>query len=106
MGLDCLVYPVEWACVHGKLFCFKWFSTYTPHSHCILLFADDRFDPFGPPGGPTEPGRGRGRFSGRGFGRGGAGRGGRGGGRMPPPPGGFADPNPDHLTPPGGDYFS
>jgi hypothetical protein len=78
-------------------------------SSCIisLIFCSlfgDRFDPFGPPGGPTEPGRG-GRFSGRGVGRGG-GRGGRGGGRMPPPPGGWGNPNPDHLAPPGGDYFS
>jgi hypothetical protein len=59
-----------------------------------------RFDPFGPPGGPTEPGRGlrsgRGR-GGRGVGRG---RGGRA------PPGGFGFPNPDHMQPPGGDYFS
>jgi len=64
-----------------------------------------RFDPFGPPGGPTEPGRGRGPFPGRGsrLGRG-RGRGGRGGSM--PPPGGFGFPNPDHMTPPGGDYFS
>ncbi|KAL7550630.1 hypothetical protein ACHAWF_013849 [Thalassiosira exigua] len=64
-----------------------------------------RFDPYGPPGGPTEPGRGAGggRFPGRGsrLGRG-RGRGGRG----RAPPGGFGDPNPDHMTPPGGDYFS
>ena len=60
-----------------------------------------RFDPFGPPGGPTEPGRGL--RGGRGRGRGG--RVGRGGsGRAPP--GGFGFPNPDHMTPPGGDYFS
>lgn len=65
-----------------------------------------RFDPFGPPGGPTEPGRG-GQFPGRGsrLGRG-RGRGGRGSGRGRVPPGGFGDPNPDHMTPPGGDYFS
>eukprot|EP00804_Cyclotella_cryptica_P022616 CCRYP_009487-RA/>CCRYP_009487-RA protein AED:0.19 eAED:0.19 QI:246/1/1/1/1/1/2/7139/550 len=58
-----------------------------------------RFDPFGPPGGPTEPGRGlrggRGGRTGRGQGR----------GRGPAPPGGFGFPNPDHLRPPGGDYF-
>jgi len=82
-----------------------------------------RFDPYGPPGGPTEPGRGGGQFfpgrgsilgregrGGRGGGRGGGrdgrgGRGGRGRGRMPPP-GGFGNPNPDHMTPPGGGYFS
>ena len=58
-----------------------------------------RFDPFGPPGGPTEPGRGL--RGGRGRGRGG--RGGRGGRA---PPGGFGFPNPDHMRPPGGDYFS
>ncbi|KAL7534470.1 hypothetical protein ACHAXR_005895 [Thalassiosira sp. AJA248-18] len=64
-----------------------------------------RFDPFGPPGGPTEPGRG-GRFPGRGSRLGSVrGRGGRGGrGRMPP--GGFGNPNPDHMTPPNSDYFS
>lgn len=55
-----------------------------------------RFDPYGPPGGPTEPGRGgRGRF--------GTGRG-RGRGRMPP--GGSFGPNNDHLQPPNSDYFS
>ena len=61
-----------------------------------------RFDPYGPPGGPTEPGRG-GRFPGRGsrLGRG-RGRGGRG----PAPPGGYGMPNPDHMSPPGSDYFS
>ena len=72
-----------------------------------------RFDPYGPPGGPTEPGRGH-YFPGRGgsrlgnVGRGrGAGRGRGGGGRFPPPPpGGFGTPNNDHMTPPGGDYFS
>jgi len=69
-----------------------------------------RFDPYGPPGGPTEPERGgrffpgRGSRLGRGGGRGGRGRGGRGG-RIPPP-GGFGNPNPDHMTPPGGGYFS
>ncbi|KAL9184616.1 hypothetical protein ACHAXT_012586 [Thalassiosira profunda] len=59
-----------------------------------------RFDPYGPPGGPTQPGRG-GQFPGRGsrLGRG-RGRGGRG------PPGGSGNPNPDHMPPPGGDYFS
>ena len=58
-----------------------------------------RFDPFGPPGGPTEPGRsGRGRGGGRG-GRGG----GRGSGGLP---GGLGFPNPDHLRPPNNDYFS
>ncbi|KAL7490124.1 hypothetical protein ACHAW6_015850 [Cyclotella cf. meneghiniana] len=56
-----------------------------------------RFDPFGPPGGPTEPGRGL--RGGRG------GRSGRGRGRGPVPPGGFGFPNPDHMKPPGGDYF-
>jgi hypothetical protein len=55
-----------------------------------------RFDPFGPPMGPTEPGRGL---------RGGRGRGGRGRGGLAPP-GGFGYPNPDHMRPPGGDYFS
>ena len=40
-----------------------------------------RFDPFGPPGGPTEPRRWKGR--GRGY-----------------PPGGFGVPNPDHMRPP------
>lgn len=59
-----------------------------------------RFDPYGPPGGPTEPGRGgrggRGRF--------GSGRGRGGRGRMPP--GGFGDPNNDHMQPPNSDYFS
>eukprot|EP00584_Thalassiosira_punctigera_P023632 CAMPEP_0172575890 /NCGR_PEP_ID=MMETSP1067-20121228/137442_1 /TAXON_ID=265564 ORGANISM="Thalassiosira punctigera, Strain Tpunct2005C2" /NCGR_SAMPLE_ID=MMETSP1067 /ASSEMBLY_ACC=CAM_ASM_000444 /LENGTH=583 /DNA_ID=CAMNT_0013368545 /DNA_START=181 /DNA_END=1932 /DNA_ORIENTATION=- len=66
-----------------------------------------RFDPYGPPGGPTEPGRGRGQFPGRGS-RLGSLRGGRGGrgGRGRVPPGGFGTPNPDHMTPPGGDYFS
>mmetsp|Transcript_4166 Transcript_4166/g.7753 ORF Transcript_4166/g.7753 Transcript_4166/m.7753 type:complete len:623 (-) Transcript_4166:286-2154(-) len=64
-----------------------------------------RFDPYGPPGGPTQPGRGGGPFPGRGSRLGGGrGRGGRGGGRVPP--GGFGNPNPDHMTPPGGDYFS
>eukprot|EP00578_Thalassiosira_sp_NH16_P030589 CAMPEP_0181082132 /NCGR_PEP_ID=MMETSP1071-20121207/3461_1 /TAXON_ID=35127 /ORGANISM="Thalassiosira sp., Strain NH16" /LENGTH=625 /DNA_ID=CAMNT_0023163703 /DNA_START=148 /DNA_END=2026 /DNA_ORIENTATION=- len=64
-----------------------------------------RFDPYGPPGGPTDPGRG-GRFPGRGS-RLGRGRGGRGGGRNGRvPPGGFGNPNPDHMTPPGGGYFS
>lgn len=65
-----------------------------------------RFDPFGPPGGPTEPGRGR-NFPGRGsrLGRG-RGRGGRGGRGRGAPPGGFGNPNPDHMTPPGGGYFS
>lgn len=58
-----------------------------------------RFDPFGPPGGPMEPGRsGRGRGGGRG-GRGG----GRGSGGLP---GGLGFPNPDHLRPPNNDYFS
>lgn len=57
-----------------------------------------RFDPFGPPGGPAEPGRGLRGGRGRGHGRGG--RGGRA------PPGGFGFPNPDHMQPPGGDYFS
>jgi hypothetical protein len=56
-----------------------------------------RFDPFGPPGGPTEPGRGL--RGGRGRGRGG------GRGRGTAPPGGFGFPNPDHMRPPGGDYF-
>jgi hypothetical protein len=46
--------------------------------------------------GPTEPGRGL---------RGGGGRGGRGRGGLAPP-GGFGYPNPDHMRPPGGDYFS
>jgi hypothetical protein len=57
-----------------------------------------RFDPYGPPGGPTEPGRG---------GRGARGRlgTGRGGGRGFPP-GGFGNPNNDHMPPPGSDYFS
>lgn len=69
-----------------------------------------RFDPYGPPGGPTEPGRGP-NFPGRGggggrLGRGGFGRGGRGRGGGFPPPGGFGTPNNDHMTPPGGDYFS
>ena len=47
-----------------------------------------------------EPGRGGrgGQFPGR------LGRGRGRGGRMPP--GGFGTPNPDHMTPPGGDYFS
>jgi hypothetical protein len=105
MVLVCLVCPVGWECVHGK---YPFYSSYhTPlisnlHLPCTLT----RFDPFGPPGGPTDPGRG-GRFPGRGggVGRGRGGRGGRGGGRMPPP-GGFGDPNPDHLTPPGGGFFS
>ena len=67
---------------------------------------ETRFDPFGPPGGPTEPGRGR-NFPGRGsrLGRG-RGRGGRGGRGRDAPPGGFGNPNPDHMTPPGGGYFS
>ena len=69
-----------------------------------------RFDPYGPPGGPTES-RGRGpNYPGRGgdgrLGRGGFGRGGRGRGGGFPPPGGFGTPNNDHMTPPGGDYFS
>ena len=57
-----------------------------------------RFDPFGPPGGPTEPGRGL--TGGRGRGRGGR------GGRGRAPPGGFGLPNPDHMQPPGGDHFT
>lgn len=64
-----------------------------------------RFDPYGPPGGPTEPGGGRGRFPGRGSRLGRGGRMGRGG-RGEFPPGGFGVPNPDHMPPPGGDYFS
>jgi len=68
-----------------------------------------RYDPVGPPGGPTDPnfidpnggrGRGGGRFGGRG--RGGARRG-NGRGR-----GGLGDPNPDHQRPPsdfGGGMF-
>ena len=62
-----------------------------------------RFDHYGPPGGPTElPGRGgRGQFPGRGS-RLGRGRGGRG----PMPPGGFGNPNNDHMQPPNSDYFS
>jgi len=58
-----------------------------------------RFDPFGPPCGPTEPGR---LGTGRGGGRGGRG-GGRGSGGLP---GGLGFPNPDHLRPPNNDYFS
>jgi hypothetical protein len=61
-----------------------------------------RFDPYGPPGGPTEPSR-RGRGAGRGFGSG-RGQGGRGRGSVPP--GGFGDPNPDHMRPPNSDYYS
>ena len=57
-----------------------------------------RFDPYGPPGGPTEPGR-------RGRGRGGRGRFGIGRGRGRMPPGSFG-PNNDHLQPPNSDYFS
>ncbi len=108
MGLDCLGCPAGWACVHGRREILVFIIIYNLYdiSHSKLLFGGVRFDPFGPPGGPTDPGRGRGRFSGRGVGRGGVGRGGRGGGRMPPPPGGFGDPNPDHLKPPGGGYFS
>ena len=67
-----------------------------------------RFDPYGPPGGPTEPGRGGRGGRGGGVGRGGrfgSGRG-RGGGRGRMPPGGFGDPNNDHLQPPNSDYFS
>lgn len=52
-----------------------------------------RFDPFGPPGGPTEPER---RLR---SGRGRGGRGVRGPGGAPP--GGFGFPNPDHMQPPG-----
>lgn len=65
-----------------------------------------RFDPYGPPRGPTEPGRG-GHFPGRGsrLGRGrGRGRGGRGDPAWMR--GGSGNPNPDHMPPPGGDYFS
>ena len=80
---------------------------YFTHVECILIplliVTSKRFDYYGPPGGPTEPGRGGrgGQFPGRGS-RLGRGRG--RGGRMPP--GGFGTPNPDHMTPPGGDYFS
>jgi hypothetical protein len=54
-----------------------------------------RFDPYGPPGGPTDPTFVDPTFSGRGR----ANRG-RGAGR-----GGSGDPNPDHLRPPR-DFFS
>ena len=66
----------------------------------LLFVTSKRFDYYGPPGGPMEPGRGGrgGQFPGR------LGRGRGRGGRMPP--GGFGTPNPDHMTPPGGDYFS
>ena len=80
-------------------------SMHTVDSYSYETLQCRRFDPYGPPGGPTEPGRG-GRFPGRGsrMGRG-RGRGGRGRrGRMPP--GGFGGPNPDHMQPPGGGYFS
>lgn len=66
---------------------------------CSAYSKLNRFDPYGPPGGPTEPGRGGGRFPGRGS------RLGRGRGRGSMPPGGFGDPNPNHLPPPG-DYYS
>jgi len=62
-----------------------------------------RFDYYGPPNGPTEQGRGGrggrgGQFPGRGS------RLGRGRGGMPP--GGFGNPNNDHIRPPNSDYFS
>ena len=51
-----------------------------------------RFDPYGPPGGPTDPNNGPLNLPGRGQGQG------RGKKIPPPPPGG--DPNPDHMKPP------
>mmetsp|Transcript_21123 Transcript_21123/g.32502 ORF Transcript_21123/g.32502 Transcript_21123/m.32502 type:complete len:549 (+) Transcript_21123:162-1808(+) len=57
-----------------------------------------RFDPYGPPGGPTDPSYPFGPGRGRGPGRGHGGRGGRG--RPRPAPGGSGDPNPDHQRPP------